>query len=119
LSYLQTETDEFQLFVTYHDIPAAKMEDIGKEEVFPASDNPAKLKRSCENAEHVGKSCNRFSSCRSRLCHQGCSHPLQANICVMSNVVAAPNLIGVRLLPSERSMMMNMIHILSTKVSHF
>jgi len=29
----------------------------GKEEPFPPSDNASKLKRSCENAEHVGKSC--------------------------------------------------------------
>ncbi|RKF58583.1 putative rna recognition domain-containing protein 2 [Golovinomyces cichoracearum] len=27
---------------------------VGQEEPFPASDNPSKLRRSCENAEHVG-----------------------------------------------------------------
>lgn len=27
---------------------------VGMEEAFPPSDNPSKLKRSCENAEHVG-----------------------------------------------------------------
>lgn len=31
----------------------------GKEEAFPEPDNQSKMKRSCENAEHVGK--QRFS----------------------------------------------------------
>ncbi|KAH8598070.1 RNA recognition motif 2-domain-containing protein [Bisporella sp. PMI_857] len=38
-----------KLFYTLHDGELA-----GEEEVFPASDNASKLKRSCENAEHVG-----------------------------------------------------------------
>lgn len=29
----------------------------GQEEPFPDPDNQSKMKRSCENAEHVGKSC--------------------------------------------------------------
>jgi hypothetical protein len=43
-------TDQFELFFTYHD----NLGRVGTEDVFPASDNASKLKRSCENAEHVG-----------------------------------------------------------------
>ncbi|KAG9246370.1 RNA recognition motif 2-domain-containing protein [Calycina marina] len=38
-----------KLYFTYHDGEFA-----GQEERFPESDNASKLKRSCENAEHVG-----------------------------------------------------------------
>ncbi|POS85921.1 hypothetical protein EPUL_000940 [Erysiphe pulchra] len=38
------------LFYTFQD-PLGR---AGQEEPFPASDNPSKLRRSCENAEHVG-----------------------------------------------------------------
>lgn len=41
-----------QLFYTLTDAEGR----AGEEEIFPASDNASKLKRSCENAEHVGKS---------------------------------------------------------------
>lgn len=44
-----------QLFLTFHDGTGR----AGQEDEFPASDNAAKLKRSCENAEHVGK-CLKF-----------------------------------------------------------
>lgn len=40
-----------QLFITYNDMSGR----VGEEDEFPASDNASKLKRSCENAEHVGK----------------------------------------------------------------
>jgi hypothetical protein len=40
------------LFFTVHDVFGR----AGEEDQFPASDNASKLKRSCENAEHVGKS---------------------------------------------------------------
>ncbi|KAF4629912.1 hypothetical protein G7Y89_g8230 [Cudoniella acicularis] len=39
-----------KLFFTVHD-PYGR---AGDEDQFPASDNASKLKRSCENAEHVG-----------------------------------------------------------------
>lgn len=39
-----------KLFYTFQD-PLGR---AGQEEPFPASDNPSKLRRSCENAEHVG-----------------------------------------------------------------
>ncbi|KAI1005214.1 hypothetical protein K3495_g3009 [Podosphaera aphanis] len=39
-----------KLFYTFQD-PLGR---VGQEEPFPASDNPSKLRRSCENAEHVG-----------------------------------------------------------------
>jgi hypothetical protein len=39
-----------QLFYTYQD----PLHRLGEEEEFPSSDNASKLKRSCENAEHVG-----------------------------------------------------------------
>jgi len=41
-----------QLFFTIND-PYGR---AGQEDQFPASDNASKLKRSCENAEHVGGS---------------------------------------------------------------
>lgn len=44
-------SNNLQLFFTLTD-PAGRP---GEEDSFPASDNASKLKRSCENAEHVGK----------------------------------------------------------------
>ena len=44
--------DCVQLFKTIHD----QLGRAGEEECFPDSDNASKLKRSCENAEHVGGS---------------------------------------------------------------
>lgn len=44
-------SDCFQLFYTLHN--GSQL--AGQEEDFPSSDNASKLKRSCENAEHVGK----------------------------------------------------------------
>lgn len=40
-----------KLFYTHEDGPAL----CGKEEEFPPVDNPAKLQRSCQNAEQQGK----------------------------------------------------------------
>ena len=40
-----------KLFFTVHDQDSP----VGEEEEFPTSDNSSKLRRSCENAEHVGK----------------------------------------------------------------
>lgn len=51
-SWLLSALDISQLFFTIHD-PFGR---AGEEDQFPASDNASKLKRSCENAEHVGKS---------------------------------------------------------------
>lgn len=42
----------FQLFFTSNG-PLPEM--AGQEEHFPGPDNQSKMKRSCENAEHVGK----------------------------------------------------------------
>ena len=42
-----------KLFFTIHDRAIGR---VGEEEDFPPSDNSSKLRRSCENAEHVGKS---------------------------------------------------------------
>lgn len=44
--------DCVKLFKTIHD----QFGRAGEEERFPDSDNASKLKRSCENAEHVGES---------------------------------------------------------------
>lgn len=41
-----------QLYHTLNDLLGR----AGEEDPFPESDNASKLKRSCENAEHVGKS---------------------------------------------------------------
>lgn len=41
-----------QLFFTIHDQGIGP---VGEEEQFPQSDNASKLRRSCDNAEHVGK----------------------------------------------------------------
>lgn len=46
-----TKTGNYQLFKTIHD----QFGRAGEEEDFPESDNASKLKRSCENAEHVGE----------------------------------------------------------------
>jgi hypothetical protein len=42
----------FQLYFTSN---GPMPEKAGEEEPFPAPDNQSKMKRSCENAEHVGK----------------------------------------------------------------
>lgn len=42
----------------------------GLEEDFPSSDNQSKLKRSCENAEHVGKFLFTVPGCLQSLYHQ-------------------------------------------------
>lgn len=48
---LHSADNLIQLFFTYLDGKDAE----GLEDEFPSSDNASKLKRSCENAEHVGK----------------------------------------------------------------
>lgn len=39
----------------YYTISGSNPELAGREEDFPGPDNPSKMKRSCENAEHVGQ----------------------------------------------------------------
>lgn len=48
-----TQSDVLQLYYT---VNGPKPELAGQEEQFPEPDNQSKMKRSCENAEHVGKS---------------------------------------------------------------
>jgi hypothetical protein len=66
-----------KLFFTHHD-PLGR---AGQEDIFPASDNASKLKRSCENAEHVGKSISSSSSCSAHINYiQVCSLPVLVSI---------------------------------------
>lgn len=62
----------------------------GQEEPFPEPDNQSKMKRSCENAEHVGTS--RLGQHRPwcfviMLTAKGCSLQMLVSIFVTSNVV--------------------------------
>ena len=43
------------LLQLYYTLSGSNPELAGREEAFPTPDNPSKMKRSCENAEHVGK----------------------------------------------------------------
>lgn len=52
LAALLTVANLTQLYYTLNG-PCPEL--VGQEEAFPGPDNQSKMKRSCENAEHVGK----------------------------------------------------------------
>ncbi|KAH8170797.1 RNA recognition motif 2 domain-containing protein [Sarocladium implicatum] len=62
----------------------------GQEELFPEPDNQSKMKRSCENAEHVS------------------SLPMRDNTFVMNRGADARNTIAARDLPHSKSMIMTL-----------
>lgn len=67
------------------------------------SDNASKLKRSCENAEHVGKNTSYPSFLMKLTVIQDYSRLMHLKACVTSNAVVPPNMIAVLVLRSARS----------------
>jgi hypothetical protein len=79
----------------------------GQEEVFPPPDNQSKMKRSCENAEHVGGStCPLHNPMRRTHLLKDSSLPMLGSISVMNSVVGAHNTTEAPDLPPSRSMIM-------------
>jgi hypothetical protein len=77
----------------------------GSEEPFPGPDNQSKMKRSCENAEHVGKIASfLYLPCLIPNQHQVCSLPMRVRISVMNSVVAALSSTEVPVMLLWRSM---------------
>lgn len=95
----EADTQVMQLYFTSNG-PLPEL--AGQEEPFPEPDNQSKMKRSCENAEHVGQSLFVFASPRSDS-RQASSHPMRVSTSVTSKGADARNTTVAQDLPLLRS----------------